>query len=330
MTSQKPAPLPARPPEDAETAVFGPRFPWKYIAIAVVTITLVVGGYLLKEAQKAAQLRAQIVRVHEELDEPRKRYFAFRDKVEKLILSASAGVKTDEVDKRLRVEGLRSGRGLYLRLRAADIKDAKALAAGAELVDADVINACMGLAPVSGRGLWAQGAFLDPKHVEEAKNERSVMKLRVADEMLARKIRTDLPAVMSLTKSDWLLLVVQQGDNRRDHPVDVFLWDLRSDTRLLSARIKAQGALMPARVRTAGAPASPRLTDENLKGSGAIDCSIAMQIKALAGADIPEVQNVPELSPAVPASPAAGAAPAGSAPSTAPATPAAPAAPRER
>jgi len=298
MTSQRPAPLPARPPADADTDAFGPRFPWKYIAIAVVTIVLVVGGYLLKEAQKAAQLRAQILRVHEELDEPRKRYFAFRDKVEKLILSARAGAKSAEVDERLRIEGLRSGRGLYLRLRAQDIQDEKALAAGAELADPDVINACMGLAPVSARGLWAQGEFLAQKHVEEAKNERSVMKLRVADEMLARKIRTDLPAVMSLTKSDWLLLVVQQGDDRRDHPVDVFLWDLRSGAKLLSARIQAQGALMPARVRTTGAPAAPRLTADNLKGSGAIDCSIAMQIKALAGAEIPEVQNVPDLSPA--------------------------------
>src|SRR5688500_1149229 len=103
MSSEKPAPLPARPPEDAETEVFGPRVPWKYIALAVVTIVLVVGGYLLKEARKAAQLRAQVVRVHEELDESRDRYLAFRDKVEKLILSAGSGVTSDEVDKRLRI-----------------------------------------------------------------------------------------------------------------------------------------------------------------------------------------------------------------------------------
>jgi hypothetical protein len=139
--------------------------------------------------------------------------------------------------------------------------------------------------------------------------------------MLARKIRTDLPAVMSLTKSDWLLLIVQQGDNRRDHPVDVFLWDLRSGAKLLGARIQAQGALMPARVRTAGAPAAPRLTEDNLKGSGAIDCSIAMQIKQLAGAEIAEVHNVPQLAAPVPAAPEAPVPP------TAPAAPvAAPAA----
>lgn len=293
------APRPARPAADADTSAFAPRFPWKYIALAVITAALVIGGYLLKEAQRAAQLRAQILRVHEELEEPRERYFAFLDKVEKLVLSAAGGVPAAEVDKRLRIEGLRSGRGLYLRLRAQDLKDAKAVAAGAAAMEPDVINACMGLAPVSARGLWAQGDFLASERVAEAKGERSVMRLRVADEVLARKIRTDLPAVMSLTKSDWLLLVVQQGDNRRDEPVDVLLWDLRSGARLLAARVQAQGALMPARVRAEGAPAAPRLTADNVKGSGATDCSIAMQIKALAGAEIAEVQNVPEL-PAAP------------------------------
>jgi hypothetical protein len=318
-SDERQAPLPARPAGDQETAEFAPRFPWKYIALAVLTVVLVVGGYLVKEARRAAQLRAQILNVHEELEAPRAQYFAFRDKVEKLILSASAGVKAPEVDKRLRIEGLRSGRGLYLRLRAQDLKDAKALAAGAAQTDQDVINACMGLAPVSARGLWEQGAFLDRERIEEAKKERSVMHLRVLDEMLARKIRTDLPAVLSLTKSDWLLVVVQQGDNRRDHPVDVFLWDLRSDLKLLGARIQAQGALMTTRVRVAGAPGAPRLRAEDLEGSGATDCSIAMHIKQLAGAEIAEVHNVPPPPvplpvPAPPVAPPAPAAPATAAP----------------
>jgi len=302
----KQAPRPARPPADAETAEFAPRFPWKYVAFATIVVLFIAGAYWVKEARKAAQLRAQILRVHEELEEPRTRYFAFRDKVEKLVLSASAGVKAPEVDKRLRIEGLRSGRGLYLRLRAKDLKDAKSLSAAAANMDADVINACMGLAPVSARGLWQQGEFMAPEQVEKAKNERSVMDLRVIDEMLARKLRTDLPSVLSLTRSNWLLLVVQQGDNRRDQPVDVFLWDLRSDLKLLSARIQAQGALMPMRVRMQGAPGAPRLHAEDVEGSGAVDCSIAMQIKALAGAELAEVHNVPELpsrAPAVPPAP---------------------------
>jgi hypothetical protein len=327
---ERQAPLPARPAADSETTEFAPRFPWKYVALAALTVVLVIGGHLLKEARRAAQLRAEILNVHQELEQPRAQYFAFRDKVEKLMLSASTGAKAPEVDQRLRIEGLRSGRGLYLRLRAQDLKDAKSLAAGAAATEQDVINACMGLAPVSARGLWAQGAFLSQENVEEAKKERSVMHLRVLDEMLARKIRTDLPAVLTLTKSDWLLLIVQQGVNRRDQPVDVFLWDLRSDQKLLSARIQAHGALMRTRVRVDGAPGAPRLRAEDLEGSGAADCSIAMQIKQLAGAEIAEVHNVPPppvapVPPPVPA-PAAtapGTTAAGTPPSTAPA-PAAP------
>jgi len=163
-SQQPPAPLPARPPADDETEAFGPRFPWKYAALIVALIVLVVGGYLVKEARRAAVLRAQIASVHKELDQPRERYFAFRNKVEKLVLGAAGGAPASaQVDKRLRIEGLRSGRGMYLRLRAQDLKDPKAIAAGAAAMDADVINACMGLAPVSARALWRQGE--QPKSV---------------------------------------------------------------------------------------------------------------------------------------------------------------------
>jgi hypothetical protein len=303
--------VPARPASDAEAAAYMPKLPWRWLLVGALCIATVAGGYWLKERQRADTLRAQILRVHEELKEPSKRYLQFREKVEKLVLGVAGREPSTFVDKRLHVPGLRSGRGLYLRLRASDLKDKKSLAAGAGAMEPDVIASCMGLAPASARGLWSQGDFLEPPWIEATRKQNSVMHLRVTDEVLARRMRTDLPAVLSLTRSDWLLLVVEQGANRQEHPVDVFLWDLRSDVQLLAARFKADGVLMPIRVRMAGAPNAPQLqpADPNLTSSGPVDCSIAMQIKKLAGEEVAEVQNAP---PALvpPSMPAAQPAPA--------------------
>jgi hypothetical protein len=317
--------VPARPASDAEAAAYMPRLPWRWLLVGALGIAVVAGGNWLKERQRAEIWRSQILRVHEELKESSERYLSFRAKVEKLVLGAAHREPSTFVDKRLHVPGLRSGRGLYLRVRASDLKDKKALAAGAAAMDGDVIASCMGLAPASARGLWAQGDFLEPEWIAPTRKQGSVMHLRVTDEVLARRMRTDLPAVLSLTRSDWLLLVVQQGQTRRE-PVDVFLWDLRSDTELLRARFKADGGLMPIRVRAAGAPHAPKLRAEDLEGSGPVDCSIAMQIKKLAGEEVAEVQNVP----AAPARDAAPARLAPTAPGTLPVAPLSPATPTQQ
>lgn len=288
--------VPARPASDAEFSGYMPKLPWRWILIGAMTIATVAAGYRLKERHRADALRAQILRVHEELEQPAERYLAFKSKVEKLVLGTGGREPKKFVDPRLRVSGLRSGRGLYLRIHKEHAKSAKALADGIAATEPDVIGSCLGLAPTSAVGLFTQGDFLKPKWIADARKQTSVMHLRVLDEVLARKLRTELPSLLSLTHSAWLLLVVQQGENRRDHPVDVYLWDLRSSATLMSARVQAKGALMPVRVRLGDAPGAPRLHAEDLVGSGATDCSIAMQIKELAGATIPEVQNVPELS----------------------------------
>jgi hypothetical protein len=105
---------------------------------------------------------------------------------------------------------------------------------------------------------------------------------------------------LSTLQTDWFLLVLEQGAERRSAPVDVFLWDLKRDQKLLATRVQARGALMPMRVRSSGAPAAPRVTADDLDGSGATDCSIASQIKELAGTPSATVQHVPDLAPPAP------------------------------
>jgi hypothetical protein len=289
---------PARPAESEESAGYMPRIPWRWILLGTLSVSTVMGGYYMNERRKADRLRAQIVQVHEEeLAEPARRYREFRDKLEGWVTAAAGKEPQSFADPRLRLPGLRSGKGLYLRIAAADATTRKGIAKSAAVMEADGIPSCLGLAPASARAIWEKGEFLTPEWLKSARSNDSVMHLRVTDTVLARHIRADLPTVLNLLRSDWFLLVLQHGEDRREQPVDVFLWDVRSGQQLLRGRIQATGVLMPVRVRSKDAPPAPRLAQSRLLDGAANDCSIAAQIKALAGVPAASVENVTAPTP---------------------------------
>jgi hypothetical protein len=271
-----------------------PRLPWRWILIGTLSVTTVIAGYAISQERKADALRSQIVQVHEQLAEPARRYLEVRNRLEDWIIAASSKAPDSFADKRLRIPGLRSGRGLYLRLMAKDAATKPGIEKGAIAMDADAIPACLGLAPESARGLWEKGAFLKPEALDETKREDGVMKLRVADTMLARHLQADLPAVLNMLRSDWFLLLVQQDESRHEQPVDVFLWDLRTGTQLLRGRVQSSGMLIGARIALKDAHGRGQTPGER-GGAMADDCAIAAQIKQLAGTAAPTVEHVPAL-----------------------------------
>lgn len=274
----------------AEQRAYMPRIPWAWIALTVAGVGTIATGYSLKQQQRADQLRAQIVRVHErELAPAAEKVLAFRDRLDTLIQDAGAREPERFIDERLKLAGLRSGQGLYLRLRAQRTDTPAHIRTEAASMQPDAITRCLGLTAASARSLYEQAAFLEPAWLDAHRHETSVMKLRVTDEMLAQHIRADLPAVLGLLKSDWFMLVVQQGDDRHAEPVDVFLWDLRSGDKLLSARIQARGALLPTRIISQGKPVGAAKAE--WRSSGAQDCSIAAQVRALGGFAPAEVHS---------------------------------------
>ena len=212
----------ARPADGDEAEGYRPRVPWRILLIGGVSIATVLGGYFLNQQRKADQLRAQLVQVHEqELAEPARRYKELREKLENWIVTAAGKQPENFADPRLKLGGLRSGKGLYLRLSARDAATRKGIAAGVRRMEGDAIAACLGVAPASARGLFERGEFLTPEWLTRARADDSVMNLRVADTMLARHIKVDLPNVLNLLQSNWFLLVLEQGENRFDDPVDV-------------------------------------------------------------------------------------------------------------
>jgi hypothetical protein len=274
--------VPARPDARDEAAAYLPKIPWRFVLLGALSLATVMGGYYWKEHRKADELRAAIVRVHEtELAAAREAYVGMRDKLEGLILSTVDAPTENLVDRRLNIPGLRSGSGLYLRLPLAQATSKPGIAQGAKAMDADLIATCLGLAPTSARGLYEKGEFLLPAFLDNVKKETNVMRLRVQDEMLSRRIRADLPSVLGLMRSDWFLLVLQEGENRRDAPVRVFLWDLAHNELLLRARVESQGVLLTTHILSKGM--DPRVappSGERTSGA-ANDCSIASKLKQL-------------------------------------------------
>lgn len=270
-----------------------PRMPWRWILLAVAALVALFGGYYVRKQQRAEALRQQMLTLHEErLGELSSRYTRFVRRLETLVHEAAvAGEPEQWVDPRLNIAGLRSGDGLYLRLPIDAARDPQHIAPAARGAAPDAIMRCLGIAPMNVRGLYEKGDFLTPEYVESIRNEQDSMQLRVLDDQLGRHVQVDVPVVVSMLQADWFMLVLQQGENRRDAPVDVYLWDLHRNRQLLRARIQGRGLLVPVRLRFEGVNPAEAPGRPQVRSGGAQDCSIASQIRALAGGEPLDFQS---------------------------------------
>jgi hypothetical protein len=273
---------PARPHSHNESAGYLPKIPWRYTLLGTLALLIVIGGYLWKERQKAVALRASIVRVHEtQLAPAREAYVAARAKLERLIIAAANAPPDDFVDPRFHLPGLRSGSGIYMRIPLADATSSTAITKATNAMQPDTIPSCLGLAPVSARGLYETGAFLLPEFIADLQQQNSVMHLRVQDDVLSRHIRADLPSIMNMIHSQWFMLVLEEGENRRDAPVRAYLWDLAREQLLLRARVRSQGILITSHILSKGLDPERAPQRNELNAVAANDCSIAGAIKKL-------------------------------------------------
>lgn len=259
--------------------------PWRWIILGAAALLALFGGYHLRQRQRSDALREQMLTLHEErLGEIAARYMRFREHLEGLIVEAARGGEPEQwADPRLNIAGLRAGQGLYLRLPVSAARDRATIGPAALGAQPDSIMRCLGIAAMNVRGLYEKGEFLSPEWLEALRAEDDMMQLRVLDDQLGRHVQVDVPVIASMMQADWFMLVLQQGEDRHDQPVDVFLWDLRRNRALLRARIQGRGMLVPVRLRFEGAHAAHAPEGVSLRSGGAQDCSIASQIRALTG-----------------------------------------------
>jgi len=246
-------------------------------------LVLFIALYASRQGQKADVLRQSIIEAYDQKIEPvARKYRTFRGRIEDQVLDLAASDPVDEpvVDERLAISGLHGARGLYLRVREKDATDRDALAAAVRGMEPDAIARCLGLSPTSARTLWERGDFLERDWLDHVRDETSLSRLEVYDDQVNRRYERDLPPVVEAMRADYLLLALVRGDNRRDDPVDVYLWDLRrTKSELLRVHTQARGMLLPVKI----APGGEDLPAPPIQSPGAVDCSIAAQVKAAAG-----------------------------------------------
>ncbi len=304
---------PARFDERSEEGrAFAPRLPWKWIFALGLLVALGGGYYRWQQRSRAYQLRQTIAARWQAHAVPvKERVDAFRARIEPWVQQAAASAPETWADPRLNLAGLHRAQGVYLRIHESQAVDGDRISDAARTMRPDAIARCLGLSPTSLKSFYDRVPYVDPawlQEVEEAGDD--VLRLRVLDEQLKNRIERDLPLLLDATSSDYFLLVVQHGDSRREHPVDVYLWDLRRSQPLLRTRTRARGTLIPVRIAlgdtpAGGAPPPPQR-------SGVVDCSIAAQVRAAAGERTPSVRSPMPLGELVepPAEPATGADPA--------------------
>lgn len=285
---------PARPDaaEGEGRPSYMPRMPWRWIVLGTAFIGALFATYYTRQTRTSEAIRQGMLTVHEEqLSEIATRYIRFRERIEGLIAEAAQGGEPDTwVDPRLNISGLRQGVGLYVRLPAEAARDREKIGPAARGAQPDAIMRCLGIAPMNLRGFYEKGEFLLPDWVEAVREEQDQMRLRVLEDQLGRHVQVDVPVLATMMQADWLMVVLQQGENRTDHPVDVFLWDLQRNQPLLRARVQARGLLVPVRLGFDGAPSGSAAGAPSRSG-GAQDCSIASQLRALAGRPAVEFES---------------------------------------
>lgn len=270
---------PAIPDVDGKQP-YMPKIPWKWIVLAAVAFGLVASMLFYMGRKSDVKTRSQIVATLDgPLAAPSSAYRAFRSKLEGWVVASAKDEPATYVDERLRFSELHKGKGLYLRLREEDAQNAKTIANAIVDFKVDAIPRCLGVAPTSLRTFYQQGEFLLPGWQSEAKQETQSSRLDVLKMDLELRAKRDLPNVLEMMKADYFLLAIQRGDSRADEPVDVFLWNLKTDKPLLSMRTKASGRLVPVRLPGAQGPSKPVVLDS----PAAHDCSIAAALKEAAG-----------------------------------------------
>ena len=154
----------------------------------------------------------------------------------------------------LELSSLSRKQGIYLRIHESQAEESISIREAAQTMQPDAITRCLGLSPVSLKAFYDRVNYLDPQWLNSVEQAEQVLELQVLKEQLQNRIEHDFPLMLDIAQSDYFLLVVQHGENRREHPVDVYLWDLRKQEQLLRVRTRARGTLIPVRIALGNNP----------------------------------------------------------------------------
>jgi hypothetical protein len=281
---------PARPVDPEEVRPYLPKVPWKWVGLSASLALLFASYYWITEARKVAALKEELLTFESrELTPVRNRYEQFLRKLENFVLDAESKRPSVWVDPSLTVRALQQSKGLFLRLADERARSKDDIRRHAGTGTEDTFARCIGVQPVGLGTVYADGKFLLDDWKAQVAETSSVMKLRVLRHQLRRALREKLPSVAQHLRAHWLMLALERGSNAGD-PLDVYVWDLKKDTLLLSARTTQQGEMRF--VRYGGQASQAPKVDPSTGSQVARDCLAASHVAELLG-DKPRAMGRP-------------------------------------
>ncbi len=280
---------PATYGDSVEAESFKDRGPWKWFLLGAIVILVIAGQYIWRQRVRAAEIGGEIRAIYaRDIESTRPQLTEFREQVETWIVEAANTEPETWADERLNLSGLHRAQGIYLRIRAELAQDRARIEDAAIAMEEDAIPRCLGLSPTTLGSFYSRLDRIDPSWLENvAEAGDDVLRLRVLRDELEARVERDLPLMLDAPRSDYFLLAVERGEGRREHPVDVYLWDIRRGQLLLRTRTLSRGRLLSARIALGGNREGRPVNA--IHRSGAVDCSIAAQVRAAAGTDAVEV-----------------------------------------
>jgi len=267
--------------EGAPKNRYRPGLPWRRFAFVALIAALIVGAYFWRQKVRADALRERIYALHaEEVAPVLEALEATSADLREKSLSAKTGAASRLVESDVGPSALHDDRVVYLRVRAQELRSEETLAVAIATSSEDAVGSCLGLALTPIDALSDVPEVLTAKWVSRVEDTNDMQRLSVREEQLRRAIDRELPSLAAHVPADYFLLLVVQGQSRLEDPVDIFLWDLRSDQLVFRSRTENRGKLITVRSQIGPKSDTARAEGDPI---AVADCSIAAHIKAQLG-----------------------------------------------
>ncbi len=260
---------PASPDLGEEPKGFRSRVRWRLILSAFAVLALVVGVLVYRNHAKKQRMLDSLEARHGQ--NPQKKLSQLIKQIDQHVARAKAGPLRPVASSKFRLSLLRQHPGVYYREGAVS-SVASSEEEGRLLTD-DAFTACLGVSPVSVHKLKEVSEFVDDEWLEQRTRGANVMKLRVTEDELNRRMKRDLPAVRDAVEARWLLAVINRNTQH-----EVWMWDLRDDQLLFSQTFKPKGRVLRARYGTPHAGQEP--AREADMSRALTDCALASNVKS--------------------------------------------------
>jgi len=270
--------VPADPADSLEPEkrpAYMPCIHWGFLGVAAALVGLVVLLATVQQQRRADAVRQRILHLRDhDLRDVATVHRHFRVRLNSIIDRALNSGASDHVRKGFSMAKLHSEPGLYLRLSERAARSGAPLAPTSR---SDALARCLGLSPMAVREQVDKGEILMPEYLASVHDTNEVLRLRVIEDQLLRRVQLDLGTLNKLADARWLMLVLERADGRHQ---DVSIWDLEGGHLLAQTSVVPRGRFITAYYRVDGEPKTARRLPDS-DSMVAADCSLAAHVREL-------------------------------------------------